>query len=118
MITKTNKARDRRIAEQILIDTYSDEEVAMAWQNYLEDTIDFPFTAVCVKKLSISPLKKGEIVKVLGIASEDRYIADIFAIIEWHGHKFDAPLTQLKPIKSSQKIKQVIEDWRYGMQLD
>ncbi len=118
MTIKTNKARDKRIAEQILVDTYSDEEVNMAWRCYLEDVTEFPFTAACVKKMAISPLKKGEIVKVLGIAPEDKYIADIFAIIEWQGHKFGVPMVQLKPIKSSQKIKQAIEDWRYYMDLD
>ncbi len=118
MTIKTNKSRDKRIAEQILVDTYSDEEVIMAWRCYLEEAIECAFTAICAIKLPISPLKKGEIVKVLKIAPEDKRIADIFAIIQWQDHEFGVPLAQLKPIKSSQKIKQAIEDWRYYMQLN
>lgn len=118
MKVKTNKARDRRISEQILVDTYSDEEVSMSWRCYLEDTIESPFTAVCIKKLAISPLKKGEIIKVLGIAPEDKYIADIFVITEWQKHKFGVPLVQLKPVKANTETKQAIEDWRYYMDLD
>lgn len=118
MSIKTNKARDKRIAEQILADTYSEEEAISAWRCHLEDTIKYPFIAVCVKKMTISPLKKGEIVKVLGIAPEEECATDVFMIIEWQGHKLGAPLAQLKPIKSSQKIKQAIEDWRYYMDLD
>lgn len=118
MHIKTNKARDKRIAEQILADTYSEEEAISAWRCHIEDAIKFPFTAICVKKLAISALKKGEVVEVLGIAPEDEYITDIFVIIEWQGHKLGVPLVQLKPVKSSPKTKQVIEDWRYYMRLD
>lgn len=118
MTSKPSRMGDKRISEQILVDTYSDEEVVMAWRCYLEDAIKSPFTAICVKKLAISPLKKGEVVEVLGIAPEDEYITDIFVIIEWQGHKLGVPLVQLKPVKSSPKTKQAIEDWRYYMRLD
>ena len=46
MPVKINKAREKRIEEQILADTYSEEEAAVAWRCYLEDEIEFPFTAV------------------------------------------------------------------------
>ena len=57
-------------------------------------------------------------VKVLGFALEDQCITDIFMIIEWQGHKLGVPLVQIKPVKSSRKTKQAIEDWQYDMGFD
>lgn len=110
---KIDKARDQRIAEQILVDTYSDEEAVMAWRCYLEDMVKCPFVAICEKKLFVSPLEKGETVEVLKISPEDRIITDVFAIIKWQGHKLGVPLAQLKPIKAGLKTKQAVEDFKY-----
>ena len=42
---KRNAKRDRRIEREILVETYSAEDDAMAWYNYLEETLHFPFRA-------------------------------------------------------------------------
>jgi len=47
--TKPNedKMREERIEMEIIVDAYGTEEQAMGWYYYLEDNIEFPFTAVC-----------------------------------------------------------------------
>ena len=41
----TNEEIQRRIDHEIMVDCYGDYEVAMAWQMYFEETLEFPFTA-------------------------------------------------------------------------
>jgi hypothetical protein len=44
---RQNKDREQRIALEIIVDAYGPEEQAMGWYYYLEDKLQFPFTAVC-----------------------------------------------------------------------
>jgi hypothetical protein len=70
-----DEEREERITMEIVVDAYGPEEQAMGWYYYLQDTMQFPFTAVCVSKRRISPLKEGATVEVVGMAPEDNAIA-------------------------------------------
>ena len=109
-----NKAREERIHEEVIVDCYGSEEVLMGWLTYLQDNLDCPFKAECIKEMKISPLLEGEKVTVLELLDKDEYLgADFFVLIEWMGRKMGVPLTQLKPLKVSKETKQAIEDWQY-----
>ncbi|MFH0342679.1 MAG: calcium-binding protein [Chromatiales bacterium] len=75
---KPDRARERRILDEIVVDAYSPEERAMGWYYYLEKKLAFPFKAKCVAERSVSPLMRGEEVEVLGLAKEDDCMAEIF----------------------------------------
>jgi hypothetical protein len=70
---RRNKAREKRIAMEIIVDAYDLEEQAMGWYYYLEDKLQFPFTAVCNAKRAISPLQAGDEVDILRMASEEEW---------------------------------------------
>jgi len=38
--------REARIHDEIIVDAYGDEEVTSSWYYYLEETLQFPFTAM------------------------------------------------------------------------
>jgi hypothetical protein len=40
---------------EIVVAAYGPEEQAMGWYSYLEETLQFPFTAICHVKRAISP---------------------------------------------------------------
>lgn len=42
--------REHRIAIQIIVDCYKEEEQAMGWYCYLDDHLNFPFQATCISK--------------------------------------------------------------------
>lgn len=65
---KENQEREDRIAEEVVVDAYNEEERAMGWYYYAADNIDFPFKARCRLKRSTSPLKVGETFEVVGMA--------------------------------------------------
>ena len=46
MKTELNEEREKRITMEIIVDAYGPEEQAMGWYYYLEDTIEFAFSAV------------------------------------------------------------------------
>jgi Calcium binding len=48
--------REERIIMEIIVDAYEPEEQVMGWYYYLQDTMNFPFTATCVAKKCSSPL--------------------------------------------------------------
>jgi hypothetical protein len=41
--------------------------------NYLDDILQFPFSARCVTRRATSPLKPGDKVKVVGMAPAEEY---------------------------------------------
>ncbi len=110
---KTDKSRENRIEDEIIVDCYGEAERAMGWYYYLEDHIEFPFTAKCIAARSLSPLKTGEVVEVVGMAPEDECEREMFVTIRWEKRKFCVPLSQMEGIKVNKETKEAIEDWRY-----
>lgn len=109
-----NKAREKRIRDEVTVDAYGSEEVLTGWLIYLQDNLACPFTAECIEEMKISPLQKGEKVTVLELIDADENLGgDFFVRIEWMGHKMGVPLSQLKPLKVSRETRQAIEDWQY-----
>lgn len=83
--------REERITMEIVVDAYGPEEQAMGWY-YLQDTMQFPFTATCISKRRSSPVKEGATVEVVGMASEDECDREMFVEIDWEGDMLAVPL--------------------------
>jgi Calcium binding len=60
-------AREQRITMEVIVDA-SPEEQAMGWYHSLEDRLHFPFVATCIAERSISSLRVGHEVDVVGMA--------------------------------------------------
>ncbi len=110
---KIDEACEKRIDEEIIVDCYGEVERAMGWYYYLEDHLEFPFTAKCIAAKSISPLKVGEEVEVLCMAQEDECDHEILVTIRWEKRKFAAPFAQLGSVRASRETITAVEDWRY-----
>jgi hypothetical protein len=110
---KTDKSRETRIDDEIIVDCYGEAERAMGWYYYLQDRLEFPFAAKCIAARSISPLKTGEALEVLGLAPEDECKREMFVAIRWEERKFCVPLSQMEGVKVSKETKEAIGDWRY-----
>jgi hypothetical protein len=108
-----NRARERRIEQEIVVDAYTSDERAMSWYYYLEEKVAFPFKAKCVAVRGISPLKKGEEVAVLKMAPEDDCMKEMFVLVGFAGRKFGVSLVQLKPVRADTDTRQALEDWHY-----
>ena len=107
------EAREERIHMEIIVDAYGPEEQAMGWYNYLDDTLQFPFSARCVVRRTISPLEPGEEVKVVGTASDEECMHEMFVLIQWKQRQLAVPLMQLEGIQVDEESQQAIEDWHY-----
>jgi Calcium binding len=115
---RQNKDREERIAMEIVVDAYGPEEQAMGWYYYLEEKLQFPFTAVCMAKRAISPLKVKDEVEVIGMAPEEECEKEMLVTIRWERSVLAVPLSQLKPIRdTSAQTKQAIEDWHYWVEM-
>ena len=104
---------------EIVVDAYDSEERAMGWYYYLDDTLQFPFTAHCTSERSLSPLQKGDEVEVLGMADADECQHEMFVMIR-HERKqgLAVPLAQLKPISDADEAtRQAVEDWLYWVKM-
>jgi hypothetical protein len=108
-----NRAREHRIAEEIVVDAYNEEERAIGWHCYLDDKLRFPFKARCVAMRKLSPLKKGEEVEVLGMAPVDDCMKEMFVLVGFAGRKLGALLVQLDPVKPDKATREAMQDWRY-----
>jgi len=108
-----DEAREYRISMEAIVDAYGGEEQALGWYYYLDDRLQFPFQAKCIEARQISPLIKGETVKVAQMSSEDDCMREMFVQIEWKGRAFGVPLAQLQPINVDADTQEAIEDWHY-----
>ena len=113
-----NSDREERIAMEIIVDAYGPEEQAMGRYYYLEETLQFPFTAICISKRAISPLLVKDEVDVIGMASEEECEREMFVTIRWERDGLAVPLSQLSPItETDPETKQAVEDWHYWVQM-
>jgi len=111
---KRDEDREERISMEIVVDAYGAEEQAMGWYYYLEDQLEFPFTAECIQKRAISPLRIGDQVDVIGMAPEEECEREMFVTIRWDKGRLVVPLSQLKPIgKTPEQTREAVEDWHY-----
>lgn len=111
--------REQRIAMEIVVDAYDSQERAMGWYYYLQDQLRFPFTAICIDKRSISPLRVKDEVEAIGLLGEEECEHEMFITIRWEKEDLAVPLSQLKPISATDKqTKQAIEDWHYWVKMD
>ena len=110
---KENKARERRIEMEAVVDAYNDSERAMGWYYYLEERLKFPFKARCKSKRAVSPLRIGEEVSVLGMAPEEECESEVFVRVRWQSRSIAVPLSQLEPFAADPPTKEAVADWRY-----
>lgn len=108
-----NRAREARIEQEIVVDAYTVDERALSWYYHLEAKLRFPFKARCIALRTVSPLKKGEVVEVLGMAPEDDCMRTMSVIVRFAGRKVGVPLAQLDPVKPDEATREAVEDWRY-----
>src|SRR5436853_5443316 len=92
-----------RIAMEIVVDAYGPEEQAMGWYYYLEEKLQFPFTARCVGERAISPLQVGDGVDVVQMAGEDECQHEMFVGIRWEKRPLAVPLSQLEPVATDEE---------------
>ena len=117
-MTKREKdeMREERIHMEAIVDAYGPEEQAMGWFYYLQDKMQFPFEAECVKERRVSPLKLGERVKVTDMTSEDDCMSEMFVEINLLGRTFGVPLSQLRPVDADEETLEAVEDWHYWVE--
>jgi hypothetical protein len=114
-----DKQREHRIEMEIVVDAYCEDERAMGWYYYLDDKLRFPFTATCIAKRAISPLRVGDEVEVIGMPGEEKCSHEMFVSMRWDRKEgLAVPLSQLKPIDDTdEQTQQAIADWHYWVRM-
>jgi hypothetical protein len=116
--SRRNEEREHRISQEIVVDAYGPDERATGWYYYLEDQLRFPFTATCVAKRAISPLRIKDEVEVIGMPDEDECGHEMFVTVRWEKDGLAVPLSQLKPARDTDaQTKLAVEDWHYGLRV-
>ena len=106
-------SREERIHMEIVVDAYGPEEQAMGWYNYLDDILQFPFSARCIVRRTTSPLEPDDKVEVVGMASAEDCEHDMLVMIRWKRRQLAVPLMQLEGIEVDEETQQAIDDWHY-----
>lgn len=112
---RKNRIREERIHNEVIVDAYGPEEQALGWYYYLENNIQFPFSARCMAAKVVSPLRKGEAVDVRSLAPEDSCARDMLVLIRWHGRNVAVPLSQLTATDADESTVEAIGDWHYWL---
>ena len=75
----------------------------------------FPFAASCIARRQSSPLKVGERVEVVGMASEDECTWEAIVLVTRSKAKLAVPLGQLTCESGEEQTCQAVEDWQYWL---
>jgi len=108
-----DEVREDRIIFEIVVDAHDDTERAMGWYYYLQDELKTPFAAICRTSRSTSPLKVGEKVEVLAMASEDDCMSEVHVLVRHGKSRLAVPLGQLECQSPSEDTCQAVADWHY-----
>ncbi len=79
----------------------------------LNDTLNFPFLTKCIAKRTISPLRVGDEVEVIGMAPEEECEHEMFVMMRWERNGLAVPLMQLELIHGDDQTREAVEDWHY-----
>ena len=110
----SGKKRKERIYNEILVDTYGDEDAEMmSWYYYLEEKLSFPFHAVCVKEMARSPILLNEKLTVTGLSDIDICTHGMFVNIKYKRRALAIPLEQIEAVDLPKISYETIEDWKY-----
>jgi hypothetical protein len=116
---KRDPEREQRIMMEVVVDAHDEQERAMGWYYYLQDQLQFPFTALCIAKRPISPLRVKDEIEVIGMPGEDECEHEIFVTIRWEQEGLAVPLAQIRPIAATdEQTKQAVADWHYWVQME
>jgi Calcium binding len=110
---KKDDVREHRIDMEVVVDAYDEQERAMGWYNYLEDKLAFPFQARCIGEKRSSPLQRGEVIAVTGMAPEEDCEHDMLVDVQWQGRRLAVPLSQLEGVAVDEATQEAIGDWHY-----
>src|SRR5260370_23243574 len=94
-----DEAREQSINWEIVVDANGPEEQVMGWYNYLNDTLQFPFSAKCVALRPTSSLELDDKVEVVGMAPEEECEHEMFVLIQRKKRQLAVPLMQLEGIQ-------------------
>ncbi len=111
--SKINRAREHRIAMEVVVDAYGSDERAMGWYYYLDEKLAVPFEARVRTELPSSPLNIGDKVEVLGMAPEQACEADMLVWVRWPKRRLAVPLSQLVPLIDDEATNEAVADWHY-----
>ena len=113
---REESSREDRIANDIIVDAYSESERALSWYYYLQQRLRFPFTAKIHYVGADSPLRQGSIVQVIGLAKEDLCMSQIFVKVIIGHRSTPVPLWQLTAMADDEDTLQAASDWQYWME--
>ncbi|WP_019499249.1 calcium-binding protein [Pseudanabaena sp. PCC 6802] len=108
-------AREERIAMEIVVDAYGEEERAMGWYYYLDDKLSFPFKALLIEKSRTSAQKKGTEVVVVGMSPEEECLHEMFVEVEYDGDIFSMRLKEIEAPAADEDTQEAIADWHYWL---
>ncbi|MCP9496832.1 MAG: calcium-binding protein [Pyrinomonadaceae bacterium MAG19_C2-C3] len=115
--SKKEEAREERITMEIVVDAYDEMERSLGWYYYLDEKLQFPFTAKCNGARATSPLEKGERVEVTGMPPEDECECEMFVNVAWQGRTLAVPLSQLDVVKANAETREAVADWHYWVKM-
>jgi hypothetical protein len=114
-----NKIREERIKTEIIADAEEKEDRAMAWYDYLDDSLNFPFMGKWTKKGRKTSAPQPKEVEVLGMAPDDECEKDMFVEVVYPDGKdedvFTARLSEIEVIDADEDTKEALADWQYWL---
>jgi hypothetical protein len=112
---QTNQTRETRFAEEILREAEDKTERAMAWYYYLDDKINFRFSAVWNKINRKTSTVEKKNVEVLCMSDADICLNNMYVVISYMDDQYDVKLSEIEAIDADEQTKEALADWGYWL---
>jgi hypothetical protein len=115
---KREEEREHRITMEIVVDAYDAQERAMGWYCYLQDQLQFPFTATCIAERDISRCNSRMRSRSTKWLAKNECEHEMFVTIRWEKKGLAVLLTQLKLIDGTEEqTREAVADWHYWVEM-
>ena len=112
----TNKEIENIIEDEIVVDCYSDDEVNMGWEVFMEDNIHYPFEAdyLIRKRNNNRVLTKIKIINS-HMDENDLIGGNYYVDAEYEDLIITVDIQELSNIKASTDTQKALQVWNYRL---
>lgn len=112
-MTLSEEEIEKIIEEEIEVDAYSEMEINMGWEIYMDEQLNYPFEADYLIKLADGRKENTKIEVIKGLDSQSNNIPNYLVEAIYNGLIIQVKLSDLNNIDSNEDTKRAIIVWRH-----
>lgn len=112
-MTLSEEEIQKIIEDEIQVDAYSETEINMGWEIFMDEQLSYPFEADYMIKFADGRKENTKIEVIKGLDNQSNNIPNYLVEAIYNGLIIQVKLSDLNNIESNEDTKKAIAVWRY-----